>query len=111
MTDGTDEYLVAARHLEAAGMAGLRVVTDAAPFTLVHIACADHEVILAEGVATETFFAGPMAVNALDADQRARLFAAFPSLAHGYNPMDPARPFLKKAAVADLLAQRAKAAA
>ena len=52
-----------------------------------------------------------MAVNALDADQRARLFAAFPSLAHGDNPMVPARPFLKKAAVADLLAQRAEAAA
>ena len=98
------EYLVAARHLQAAGMADVHLRTGDEPFTLVHIACAGHEVIDAEGAAAETFFPGPMAIHALDPAQRATLFRAFPTLAHGENPMQPARPFLKKAAVAKMIA-------
>lgn len=100
--DGT-EYLAAVRHLQVAGAKGFGIVKDDQPFTLVHIACADHEVIEAEGAATESFFTGPMAIKALRPREKLALFAAFPALADGQNPMTPARPFLKRKEVAGLL--------
>lgn len=104
--DGT-EYLVAARHMQAAGTKGFSVIKDDQPFTLVHISCANHEVIEAEGAATESFYTGPMAVKALRPIQKLSLFAAFPGLAAGDNPMTPARPFLKRKDVAATLGEAA----
>ncbi|AUH62840.1 Hint domain-containing protein [Paracoccus zhejiangensis] len=100
--DGT-EYLAAALHLWRAGLPGVTPLTDGVPFDLVHIACARHEVIRAEGAATESFFTGPMAIRALSAEDRSDLTRAFPSLATGENPMTPARPFLKRKEVAALV--------
>ncbi|MDO5705193.1 MAG: hemolysin, partial [Paracoccus sp. (in: a-proteobacteria)] len=52
----------------------------------------------------ESFFPGRMAMLALDPADRARLIAAFPSLNRDENPMTPARPFLRRAEVAALIA-------
>lgn len=100
--DGT-EYLAAALHLLRAGMPGFSVQTNDLPFDLVHVACGNHEIILAEGAATESFFTGPMALRALTGAQKAELIAAFPALSSGENPMTPARPFLKRKKAAALV--------
>lgn len=101
------EYLIAARHLQQAGLEGFSVIRNGKPFTLVHIACADHEVVLAEGAAAESYYTGPMAIRALGPAQKRKLFAAFPGLQQGENPMTPARPFVKRKDVKALVAKRA----
>ena len=98
------EVLAAARHLAEAGMPGVRVIQRPAPFTLVHLALADHHILLAEGAPMESFFPGPMALHALRPADRARLIAVFPDLAQGRNPMQPARPFLTRRQTALVLA-------
>lgn len=97
------EYLAAALHLLRAGMPGFSVQRDDLSFDLVHVACGNHEIILAEGAATESFFTGPMALRALTGAQKAELIAAFPALSSGENPMTPARPFLKRKQAAALV--------
>lgn len=101
------EYLASARHMQAAGAKGFAVVRDAAPFTLVHIACADHQIILAEGAPMETFFTGPVGMRALSPAEQIELFQIFPTLELNQNPMTPARPFLKKKEVETLVAGEA----
>ncbi|WP_299913332.1 Hint domain-containing protein [uncultured Paracoccus sp.] len=97
------EYLAAALHLWRAGLPGVTLQADGLPFDLVHIACDRHEIILAEGAATESLFTGPMAIRALSAGDRSDLIRAFPALASGENPMTPARPFLNRKEVAALV--------
>ena len=89
------EYLISARHLMMAGLPGVSARRDDNDFTLIHIACADHQIVLAEGAPMETFFTGVMAVRALGLPQRLSLMIALPELAMGGNPMTPARPFIK----------------
>jgi len=48
--------------------------------TYIHIMFDRHEVIYAEGFATESFFAGDAALMAVDAPAREELFAIFPEL-------------------------------
>lgn len=105
------EYLAAAVHLLRSGLPGFTLQTDGQPFDLVHIACARHEVVLAEGAATESFFTGPMAIRALSAGDRSDLIEIFPTLARGENPMSPARPFLKRKDVAALFERSRRVAA
>lgn len=97
------EYLVSARHMMMAGMPGLSARPLAGDFTLHHIACAQHEILLAEGAPMESFYTGRMAVRALPLPQRMSLIVRFPQLAHGRNPMTPARPFITHRDLAILL--------
>lgn len=76
-------------------MPGVSVRRDDTPFTLVHIAFADHQIVLAEGAPAESLFTGPMALRALGPVQRLGLIAAIPELGSGQNPMQPARPFIR----------------
>jgi hypothetical protein len=74
---GADEVLAAATHLED----GVNVYR--APCRLVsyiHLMFDTHEVIYAEGAATESFFAGDIGLAAISGDVREDLFAAFPAL-------------------------------
>lgn len=89
------EYLISARHLMMAGQPGLSLRPLDAAFDLVHIAFADHQIVLAEGAAMESFYTGAMAVRALPLPQRLDLIAAFPAVGQGENPMRPARPFIR----------------
>ncbi|KIC23927.1 Hint domain-containing protein [Leisingera sp. ANG-M6] len=50
------------------------------PVTYVHLMTEQHEVIFAEGAATETFWPGPEAVRGLTDDGRQELFDLFPEL-------------------------------
>ncbi|MBC7132366.1 MAG: Hint domain-containing protein [Roseovarius sp.] len=90
---GESEVLVAARHL----VNGQDVrVSPRAEVTYIHIMFDRHEVIYADGIATESFFAGDSALAAVDDPAREELFAIFPELrtAPGHH-RDTARTCLK----------------
>ncbi|WP_134681885.1 Hint domain-containing protein [Paracoccus ravus] len=105
--DEAGEYLISARHLMMAGHPGVGLRPLDGAFELIHLACGRHEILLAEGAPMESFFCGKMAVRALTATQRLTLFAAFPDLASGKNPMEPARPFIKHKDYREILARAA----
>ncbi len=74
---GASEVLAAATHLED----GMNVYRAPCPWvTYVHLMFDSHEVIYAEGAATESFFAGDVGVAAISGQAREDLFAAFPAL-------------------------------
>lgn len=89
------EYLISARHLMMAGMPGVALHPPGDDLRLIHLACAEHQLLLAEGAAMESFFTGKMAIRALSPSQRMALLICFPSLGVGGNPMTPARPIIK----------------
>ena len=74
---GSPEVLVPAKALVDG--AGIRAVPmrQARYF---HLMFAQHEIVFAEGVASESLFAGAMALAAFDAVTRAELYARFPDL-------------------------------
>jgi hypothetical protein len=82
---GTDEVLVAAKHL----IDGRDVTLAPRPaVTYLHLMFDRHEVIYAEGAATESFHAGDTGLSAISQASREELFAIFPALrsdpgAHG----------------------------
>ncbi|MCF3973793.1 Hint domain-containing protein [Paracoccus salsus] len=98
------EHLISARHLMMAALPGVSLRPVDGSFQLVHIAFADHQIVLAEGAPMESFFTGKMAVRALSVPQRLSLIARFPRVAHGENPMTPARPFITHRDYARILA-------
>lgn len=74
---GTSQVLVAAKHL----VDGQAVqVTQMRRAEYLHLAFDRHEMIFAEGVATESLFTGPAALASLDAGSRAELAALVPGL-------------------------------
>jgi Ca2+-binding RTX toxin-like protein len=74
---GEREVLVAAKHL----VNGRDVrFSPCAEVTYVHVMFDRHEVIYADGIATESFFAGDTALSAVDDAAREELFAIFPEL-------------------------------
>lgn len=74
---GTDEVLAAATHLED----GLNVYrTPCRLVTYIHLMFDTHEVIYAEGAATESFYAGDVGLAAITGAAREDLFATFPAL-------------------------------
>ena len=81
------EVLVAARDLVNDG--NISVDTALKEVTYVHLLLSCHEVIWANGVETESFHPANAALDALQDDDRARLFARQPELAqnpHSYGP-------------------------
>ena len=90
----SNEVLIPAKDL--IGIAGIERVSDLDPVTYYHIMFDDHEIIMANGCFSESFYTGPEAVRALSADARRELYLLFPELmtltglCHS-----PARPFVK----------------
>jgi Hint domain len=100
------EVLVAAEDLAD----GVAAVADRSlrEVTYVHLLFDRHQILFAEGAATESFRPGPEALEMLMPDDRARLLAACPSLAPGaaaYGP--PARRLLTSSETAILRHDRA----
>lgn len=91
---GCDEVLIAARHL----VDGLAVTQeDQATVTYIHVMFDRHEVIYAEGAATESFHAGDIGISAITDQAREEMFAIFPELRSNPNAYgDTARPCLKR---------------
>ena len=91
---GCDEVLVAARHLVDG-----RAVTqeEQAAVTYIHVMFDRHEVIYAEGAATESFHAGDIGISAISDQSREEMFSVFPELRSNPNAYgDTARPCLKR---------------
>ncbi|MCJ7872174.1 Hint domain-containing protein [Phaeobacter sp. J2-8] len=93
---GEEEVLVAASHMTC--LDGVSRADDRDGVTYIHILFDQHEVVLSDGLWSESFQPGDMTLAALDGDQRDELLALFPELAaqvdlHAVYPA--ARPALK----------------
>lgn len=75
---GQGEVLVAAKHL--LGLPGIEVVLPEQGIAYLHFMCRRHEVVFAEGAATESLYAGPQAMQSMSGPARAELLALFPEL-------------------------------
>ena len=75
---GTDEILVAAKQLLQ--IEGVDLATDLAEVEYVHILFDQHEVVRANGTATESLYLGPRALAALPATAVEEILAIFPEL-------------------------------
>ena len=60
-----------------------------------HLLFDRHEIILTEGLPTESFYPGPHSLAELDAPVREELFRLFPGFAEEQAPFDPAEPGLR----------------
>lgn len=91
---GTTEVLVAAQHL----IDDARVQRCERPegVRYLHIMCAAHHIIWAEGLETETFLPGRQSLGSIARATLEELYALFPELEHLDGPgLEPARPVLR----------------
>lgn len=77
---GVSEILVAAKHL--VNDTDIRVATDLEEFEYFHILFDSHQTIFSEGLPTESFHPGDMAMRSLSEDSRAEVLELFPELAN-----------------------------
>ncbi|MGB0412576.1 MAG: Hint domain-containing protein [Pikeienuella sp.] len=87
---GFDEVLA-----PAVALRGERMTIGSVEY--LHLVFEDHQVITANGAATESFYPGAMALNGLDAATRAEVLEIFPELSAGPEAGfgAPARPILR----------------
>ena len=89
---GARQVLVAAADLM--GLAGVSRVVDG-PVTYVHVMCAEHQILRADGAWSESFQPSAPVLEALPRATRDEVLALFPALAN--SPMPAARPVLTPA--------------
>ncbi|MEL7116680.1 MAG: Hint domain-containing protein, partial [Pseudomonadota bacterium] len=77
MLMGETEVLTAAKHM--IGRAGIHQARPRAT-SYIHMMFDRHQIVMADGAWTESFYPGSEALDAVDADQRAELFTLFPAL-------------------------------
>ena len=87
---GSDELLVAARHLTA--LPGIHEVSDAGNITFYHLMLDRHEVLMSEGALTESFYPGKQALAAIG-PQAEEILALFPQLRDDPDSYAAARAF------------------
>ncbi|MGO4852150.1 Hint domain-containing protein [Phaeovulum sp. W22_SRMD_FR3] len=76
--------LLRAKHLAAQwGSKIAHVAQKAESVTYIHFLCDRHEIVFADGVATESLYPGPMALGSLGLGPMLELLAIFPTLAAG----------------------------
>ncbi len=75
-----DESFLSAKLLAELDTRCVQLSGARGPVTYVHLMTEQHEVIFAEGIATETFWPGPEAVRGLSTEGRRELFELFPGL-------------------------------
>ncbi len=102
------DNFVRARHLAEIPGAGARVARGVTQVEYFHVLCAQHEVLIAEGMHTESFYPGPQAVRALGSRALAGLERLLPGLSEGDEgaalaALGPtARPILRRRDVCDV---------
>ncbi|MBO6885205.1 MAG: Hint domain-containing protein [Marivita sp.] len=79
-TEDGDEQLVRATHLAKMRGGKARVMQGCRAVSYFHLAFGAHQIIFANGAATESFYPGPQAVSALTAEARQEISALFPDL-------------------------------
>ena len=93
MLFGEPEVLVAAKHL--VGMPGV-TQQEQTMVTYFHLMLDRHQILFAEGVETESFYASETGLEAISTHCKARLFEAFPYLEQDLTAYgDTVRPCLK----------------
>ncbi|MDC0737045.1 Hint domain-containing protein [Cognatishimia sp. SS12] len=91
---GETEILVSAKHL--IGMPGI-TRADVTDISYVHFMCDGHEIVLSDGIWSESFQPGAQALAGLDDAQRTEIFTLFPDLEHAPEAVfTAARPILRK---------------
>ena len=100
------EVFVAAKALTQ--LPGVRVMRGKKSVEYIHFALDRHEVVIADGVCTESCFMGPVVLEDIPKSQRARIKLIFPNIefdpGRGYGPT--ARPALKVQNARKLLKMR-----
>jgi len=93
---GSKEIFISAKDL--IGVPGIEIAIDLTEITYWHFICDQHQVVFAEGAASESLYTGPEALKMLGAEARAEIYQIFPQLRHTpphYAPK-PARPILSQ---------------
>jgi len=93
---GVKEIFISAKDL--IGVPGIEIAIDLTEITYWHFICDQHQVVFAEGAASESLYTGPEALKMLGAEARAEIYQIFPQLRHTpphYAPK-PARPILSQ---------------
>lgn len=91
---GEAELLAPVRHL--ANGAGIALARDVRAIDYIHLMCARHEIVWADGIETETFLPGAQGLGSIPVRARNEVLALFPELAKADHPARiPARPLLK----------------
>jgi Ca2+-binding RTX toxin-like protein len=92
---GAEEALAAAVHLTRRN--GIEQISPKGGVTYIHFMFDRHELVMSNGVWTESFQPGAMSLVGLDSPQRNELFRLFPELlhSHGRSGFPAARPMLK----------------
>lgn len=93
---GQSEVLVPALHL--VGREGITQESGGA-VTYIHLMFDSHEIVLADGVWSESFHPGEQTLAALSDAQREEIFGLFPDLATDPACLPPARPEVRRALV------------
>jgi Ca2+-binding RTX toxin-like protein len=102
---GSKEIFIAAKDL--IGVPGIEIAIDLTEITYWHFICDQHQVVFAEGAASESLYTGPEALKMLGAEARAEIYQIFPELRDApphYAPK-PARPILTQAESKSLIFQ------
>jgi hypothetical protein len=102
---GSKEIFIAAKDL--IGVPGIEIAIDLTEITYWHFICDQHQVVFAEGAASESLYTGPEALKMLGAEARAEIYQIFPELRDApphYAPK-PARPILTQAESISLIFQ------
>lgn len=76
---GEREVLVAAKQLVS--LNGIDVVNEIGDLTYYHFLCDQHEIVLANGIQTESLYTGPQALKVLSEEARGEVLMIFPQLA------------------------------
>lgn len=87
------EVLIAAKHLTA--LPGIDERTDAREVTYLHMLFDRHEVVFANGAASESFYTGAQALKSVDAAALQEILTLFPELRDPDMLPEGARPFVK----------------
>jgi len=90
---GEAEVLVAAKHL--LGLSGVERGLPAAGVVYVHLLFDRHEIILSDGIWTESFQPADRTLAALDGEARAEVVRLFPDMGKTVRAFEAARPTLK----------------
>lgn len=103
------DHLVRAKHLVDTPKTHVRIAHGRRSVTYIHLMFDAHQVIFAEGTASESFYPGPMALRVVSPASLAQLRTLFPGacapqtdkalIERSYG--DTARPFLQKRAIAE----------
>ena len=62
------------------GVPGIEIAIDLTEITYWHFICDQHQVVFAEGAASESLYTGPEALKMLGAEARAEIYQIFPEL-------------------------------